>query len=218
MEADADLHAFQSALVTAVGMPFPAFTSGKAAVEDCVCPMSLQMRHWNEIFNIIGADIAPGEDGTGEWYMTAIRACLSCTSNHLAQPTCTLHMAATTCLSPSCWLYSYMYAHGGDNVSSHIPSLKHWIWPGVAMMCCKPLPRSAGFAPFSIRQLLQFDLLEQLDKLQVVGAAASKEAGLEKALAKMQADWDGVAFRVVEYKDTGTFVIGGTDEVQVREA
>jgi dynein heavy chain len=74
---------------------------------------------------------------------------------------------------------------------------------------------SAGFAPFSIRQLLQFDLLEQLDKLQVVGAAASKEAGLEKALSKMQSDWDGVAFRVVEYKDTGTFVIGGTDEVQV---
>jgi hypothetical protein len=49
----------------------------------------------------------------------------------------------------------------------------------------------------------------------VVGAAASKEAGLEKALSKMQSDWDGVAFRVVEYKDTGTFVIGGTDEVQV---
>lgn len=52
----------------------------------------------------------------------------------------------------------------------------------------------------------------------MVGAAASKEAALEKALAKMQADWDGMDFRVVEYKDTGTFVIGGTDEVQVRWA
>jgi dynein heavy chain len=82
-------------------------------------------------------------------------------------------------------------------------------------ICHVPAHHPAGFAPFSIRQLLQFDLLEQLDKLQVVGAAASKEAGLEKALSKMQSDWDGVAFRVVEYKDTGTFVIGGTDEVQV---
>ncbi|KAF6263196.1 dynein heavy chain 8 [Scenedesmus sp. NREL 46B-D3] len=97
---------------------------------------ALQARHWDEIFDIIGADIGTGEDGT-------------------------------------------------------------------------------GFPPFSIRQLLQFDLLEQLDKLQVVGAAASKEAGLEKALAKMHSDWDGVAFRVVEYKDTGTFVVGGTDEVQM---
>lgn len=74
----------------------------------------------------------------------------------------------------------------------------------------------AGFAPFSIRSLLQFDLLEQLPKLQVVSAAASKEAALEKALSNMQADWQGVEFHVVEYKDTGTYVIGGTDEVQVR--
>lgn len=72
-----------------------------------------------------------------------------------------------------------------------------------------------GFAPFSIRHLLQFDLLEQLPKLQVVRAAASKEAALDKALSKMQADWQGAEFRVVEYKDTGTYVVGGTDEVQV---
>jgi dynein heavy chain len=45
---------------------------------------------------------------------------------------------------------------------------------------------------------------------------ASKEASLEKALAKMKADWEGMEFRVVAYKDTGTFVIGGTDDVQAR--
>jgi hypothetical protein len=31
----------------------------------------------------------------------------------------------------------------------------------------------------------------------------------------MKAEWRGLAFRVVPYKDTGTFVIGGTDDVQV---
>lgn len=82
------------------------------------------------------------------------------------------------------------------------------------LSCCLP-PVLTGFAPFSIRHLLQFDLLEQLPKLQVVSAAASKEAALDKALSKMQADWQGVEFRVVEYKDTGTYVVGGTDEVQV---
>lgn len=34
----------------------------------------------------------------------------------------------------------------------------------------------------------------------------------------MKADWQGLAFRVVAYKDTGTYVIGGTDDVQVRVA
>jgi len=82
------------------------------------------------------------------------------------------------------------------------------------LSCCLP-PVLTGFAPFSIRHLLQFDLLEQLPKLQVVSAAASKEVALDKALSKMQADWQGVEFRVVEYKDTGTYVVGGTDEVQV---
>ena len=44
---------------------------------------------------------------------------------------------------------------------------------------------------------------------------ASKEYGLEKALAKMHADWDGLEFRIIEYKDTGTYIVGGTDEIQV---
>lgn len=45
---------------------------------------------------------------------------------------------------------------------------------------------------------------------------ASKELSLEKALSKMQADWSGLEFRVVPYKDTGTAVVGGTDDVQAR--
>ena len=43
---------------------------------------------------------------------------------------------------------------------------------------------------------------------------ASKEAALEKALARMKADWRGLEFRVVPYKDTGTCVVGGADDVQ----
>ncbi len=37
---------------------------------------------------------------------------------------------------------------------------------------------------------------------------------LEKVLEKMSKDWEGVEFRITEYKDTGTFVMGGADEVQ----
>ena len=48
-----------------------------------------------------------------------------------------------------------------------------------------------------------------------VSVNASKEYGLEKALAKMHADWDGLEFRIIEYKDTGTYIVGGTDEIQV---
>ena len=73
---------------------------------------------------------------------------------------------------------------------------------------------SAGFSPFSVRQLLQYDLLEHLPKVQSISTSASKEASLEKALVKMQADWQGVELRILEYKDTATSIIGGVDEVQ----
>lgn len=39
-------------------------------------------------------------------------------------------------------------------------------------------------------------------------------AGLERALESMLSDWDGIAFAVVPYKESGTFVLGGIDEIQ----
>ena len=63
--------------------------------------------------------------------------------------------------------------------------------------------------------LVQRGIASQLAALQTVSVNASKEYGLEKALAKMHADWDGLEFRIIEYKDTGTYIVGGTDEIQV---
>jgi dynein heavy chain len=40
-------------------------------------------------------------------------------------------------------------------------------------------------------------------QVQVLSVAASKEAGLERTLDKMKADWSTMAFRIVDYKDTG---------------
>lgn len=68
---------------------------------------------------------------------------------------------------------------------------------------------------FSVEDLVQRGIASQLEALQTVSVNASKEYGLEKALAKMRADWDGLEFRVIEYKDTGTYIVGGTDEIQV---
>ena len=71
--------------------------------------------------------------------------------------------------------------------------------------------------PFSVDDLLHRGVASQLEALQTISVNASKEYGLEKALDKMHADWDGMEFRILEYKDTGTYIVGGTDEIQVRE-
>lgn len=44
---------------------------------------------------------------------------------------------------------------------------------------------------------------------------ASKEYSLEKSLEKMLKDWEGMEFMVMPYKDSGTFIVGGIDEIQM---
>ena len=66
--------------------------------------------------------------------------------------------------------------------------------------------------------LLGFNVLDNLERIAATSTNASKEYSLEKAMEKMQNDWVGMEFRVIEYKDTGTYIVGGTDEVQVRFA
>lgn len=47
-----------------------------------------------------------------------------------------------------------------------------------------------------------------------MGASATKERGMLLALDKMEADWAGLEFRVLPYKDTGAFWgLGGVSGV-----
>ena len=58
-------------------------------------------------------------------------------------------------------------------------------------------------------------VLKKMEEVQNIGAAASKEFSLLKTLEKMETEWAGLEFKVMAYKDTGTHVIGGTDEIQM---
>ena len=43
----------------------------------------------------------------------------------------------------------------------------------------------------------------RLEPLQGLSGAATKEASMLKSLQKMQAEWEGLEFRVVPYRDSG---------------
>lgn len=60
--------------------------------------------------------------------------------------------------------------------------------------------------PFSISDLQVASIGKHLEAVSRIGTAAAKEASLEKALEKMEADWQGLEFRVTPYKDTGACV------------
>lgn len=52
-------------------------------------------------------------------------------------------------------------------------------------------------------------------QVQTIATTASKEYSMLKTLEKMEHEWSGMDFRCIPYKESGTFVIGGTDEIQL---
>merc|ERR1712023_349221 len=61
--------------------------------------------------------------------------------------------------------------------------------------------------------LLDMNAGGYIDEIQEVCVAAEKEYGLERALQAMKDEWSNVQFEVKAYKDTGTAVVGGIDEI-----
>lgn len=49
----------------------------------------------------------------------------------------------------------------------------------------------------------RYNILESLDKVQVVGALATKEHSMLQTMEKMESEWVGMDLRVMPYKDTG---------------
>lgn len=59
----------------------------------------------------------------------------------------------------------------------------------------------------------EYKLQDHLELISKVGEMAGKEFQIESALDKMAEAWQGIEFDVRPYKSTGTYVIGGVDEI-----
>lgn len=61
--------------------------------------------------------------------------------------------------------------------------------------CTPPLPLQPDHRSFNI--------LEHFEQVQTIGAVATKEYSMLKAMEKMEHEWQGLEFKVMAYKDTG---------------
>lgn len=55
----------------------------------------------------------------------------------------------------------------------------------------------------SLRKMLKHNLEPFLEKFEGISTAASREHSLEKAMQRMEADWDSIIFNTTIYRDTG---------------
>ena len=65
----------------------------------------------------------------------------------------------------------------------------------------------------TLMALLELDAAGQIEGIQEITIAAEKEYNLEKTLKAMITEWESIEFEVKAYKESGTFVIGGIDDI-----
>ena len=66
----------------------------------------------------------------------------------------------------------------------------------------------------SVSTMIQYGIMDNMEAVENIGSSASKEYSLQKTLEKMQAEWEGLEFHCLPWKETGTYILGGSDEVQ----
>jgi len=67
----------------------------------------------------------------------------------------------------------------------------------------------------TLAQLLSLNLNRHMEKMEEIGASASKEFSLASAMKEMKSAWSEQLFNFSEYRDTGTYVLKEVEDIQV---
>ncbi|CAE7372264.1 Dnah1 [Symbiodinium sp. CCMP2592] len=66
----------------------------------------------------------------------------------------------------------------------------------------------------TLTMCLEAGMLNHIDKVEAISTSAQKQHGLKVALQTMKNEWKSMAFGTLPYKNTGTFLLKGADDVQ----
>ncbi|KAG8433111.1 hypothetical protein GDO86_017410 [Hymenochirus boettgeri] len=67
----------------------------------------------------------------------------------------------------------------------------------------------------SLIKMLEHGLSKYAERLEQIGASASKEYSLEKALEKMKFEWSNISFVFTRYRETSTNILSTVDDIQL---
>ncbi|XP_055507859.1 dynein axonemal heavy chain 3 [Leucoraja erinacea] len=107
-----------------------------------------------------------------------------------------------------------------EKFKPHLPIISTICNPGIKERHWEEISAIVGFEvkpheETTLQEMLEIGLEKFLDKLEEVGVAASKEYSLEKALAKMKAEWVDGIFSFTKYRDTDVSILSAVDDIQV---
>ncbi|CAJ1083860.1 dynein axonemal heavy chain 3 [Xyrichtys novacula] len=107
-----------------------------------------------------------------------------------------------------------------DLFKQHLPILTTICNPGIKERHWEKISGIVGFdvspdVNSSLLNMLELGLSKFSDKLEEIGASASKEHSLEKSMEKMKNEWAELRFSFTPYRDTGTNIVSAVDDIQV---
>lgn len=92
------------------------------------------------------------------------------------------------------------------------PGMKRRHWDEVSAIVGIPIKLDPDL---TLGKVLGMELDAYISQFEGISETATKESAVENSIEKMQKEWVNLTFTVNPYKDTGTFVIAGVDEIQL---
>uniref|UniRef100_A0A8D8ZCH7 Dynein heavy chain 7, axonemal n=1 Tax=Cacopsylla melanoneura TaxID=428564 RepID=A0A8D8ZCH7_9HEMI len=93
------------------------------------------------------------------------------------------------------------------------PGLKPRHWEKISDVIGFPLSPEKG--DLTLDRILKSGFDEYVPKFELISDAATKENALERKLIQMRDEWTELEFILLPYRDTGTYILSGIDEIQV---
>ena len=90
------------------------------------------------------------------------------------------------------------------------PGLQARHWDQLMVVTGQTLKPDANM---TLSSLVQMDLQKHEREIENISDVASKEYAFERALDKLQAEWKGLEFEIVQYRESDTFYVRHTDEI-----
>ncbi|XP_044001725.1 dynein axonemal heavy chain 12 [Aphidius gifuensis] len=90
-------------------------------------------------------------------------------------------------------------------------ALRQRNWDEMSIVAGYDITPNAGT---TIRKLINMNLMNDIDKYEMISTSASKELALKELLDKLIHDWDDVLFTTMLYKDSGVSILTQVDDIQ----
>ncbi|XP_036230121.2 dynein axonemal heavy chain 7 isoform X1 [Bactrocera oleae] len=107
-----------------------------------------------------------------------------------------------------------------EELRTHMPIISTLGNPGMKARHWEQVSEIIGFPikvspELTLEKIIEYGLEEYVPKFEAISESATKENNLERAMAKMVAEWQDMAFTISPYRDSGTFKLSAVDDIQI---